>query len=289
MGRRSRVVIGLFFLIFGQIQGQEEKPPQTVVFYGAVTDMNDLNIVVMAQDMFYTQLQSLNTYTVLDRRDRVYSNQDSDFAENKDAILFYAEIAQTDDGWVCTLHAKLPDSNQEAVNTKYYDSYYRVLTDAKTSLAAVFQSLDALGEGQPMEAPPGREEENVPVFAAVPSLAALGGNWRGEPYADRIVILREGGRGFVIYKTGAAMNVSLKIVDDAVAVTQESKSNASFFPDLAREVALVVAQTAPPIQWIFRMDSQGNLVGTKKTVQALAQAGGQSQQNIEIPALWTRD
>jgi hypothetical protein len=283
----KRGALGAVFLVLIAVTAQAQTGKQSLAFYAAAADAADINVVTMAQDLFYNQLLALDTYIVLDHRDIVYSDTMLAAPDNQNVILFYAEITQSGGGWDCTLHAKLPGSEREAAAAKHYDSYYRILTDAKTSLTAVLQSLEMAGPGN------GAGVSGVSGAAgpswAVPTLETLAGNWQGEPYVDKIVILR-GGRGFVIYKNGASMNISVKIQGDTVSVIQESKQNASFFPDLAREAALVVAQTAPPMEWAFRLDSQGRLAGTKKTVQPLSQVGGNPYyRSVEIPVTWERD
>ncbi|MDR3283622.1 MAG: hypothetical protein LBS97_00390 [Treponema sp.] len=289
MGKRGCAVANFLFFFFLFAFGQEEKLPQTVAYYGAVTDVPDVNMVSMTQDLFYNQLLALDTYTVVDRRDIIYSDTVSLSPDTQNVILFYAEIFQGDTGWDCTLHAKVPVENGEVMNTKHYDSYYRVLTDAKTLLTAVLQSLDNLKQGSAAEAEPVPNSAPNGPGTIIPAIEALAGNWRGEPFVDRVVILR-GGRGFVIYKNGASMNISVKISGDTVYITQESKQNASYFPDIARDAALIIAQTAPPVEWFFHLDAPGKLRGAKKTVKPLTSADGKlSPQVIEIPVIWERE
>ena len=96
----------------------------------------------------------------------------------------------------------------------------------------------------------------------------LSGTWDGEDVIDKIVIMR-GGRGFVVFKNGASMNVIIKFDDfdsSKILVIQSAKSNASFFPDLPRQVALREAVNASPIQWTFSLKDNNTLSGTKKTL-----------------------
>jgi hypothetical protein len=290
MKKRSIAFICSIFLFLESATAQTA--PKTVAFYGAVSDVSDTKSISMAQELFYTQLLLLDSYTVLDRRDITYSDAIAASLSGDDLIIFYAEILQNGSGWDCTLHAKLSAANDEAVDTKHYDSYYHVLVGAKTSVMAVFQLLErsdsesiARDVAQPDYAGIQRS-----LNAISPAIEGLAGVWHGEPYTDKIVILR-GGKGFIIYKNGAAMDISVTLSGGAVVITQTSKQSASFFPDLAREVALVVAQTAPPVEWTFQLDTQNRLVGKKKTVQPATQEGNArlAQQIIELAALWERD
>jgi hypothetical protein len=62
------------------------------------------------------------------------------------------------------------------------------------------------------------------------------------------------------------MNISVSIKDNTVIAEQTSRSNASFFPDLPREIALVVASTAEPIRWTLSLVDDNTLVGEKITL-----------------------
>lgn len=115
--------------------------------------------------------------------------------------------------------------------------------------------------------------EEAPITAnpgATFSLESLAGTWSGEPHTDKIVILR-GGRGFIIYKNGATMNISLSIVNGKdgkkeILIRQVGKSNASFYPELSRDTALSAAASAPPIEWRLNSTVDGTLTGIKKTL-----------------------
>ena len=79
----------------------------------------------------------------------------------------------------------------------------------------------------------------------------LSGTWSGEENIDKIVILR-GGRGFVIFKNGASMNITVENKDNQIVITQKGRSNASFYPELERNTALNAALSADPIEWILK-------------------------------------
>ena len=79
-----------------------------------------------------------------------------------------------------------------------------------------------------------------------------------------------GGRGFVIFKNGSSMNITVEIKSDGssqnIIITQNGKANASFFPELPREVALKEAVNADPVKWILTLDDDDTLSGIKSTL-----------------------
>ena len=66
------------------------------------------------------------------------------------------------------------------------------------------------------------------------------------------------------------MNITVEIKTDGasqnIVITQNGKANASFFPELPREVALKEAVNAQPIKWIFNVNDDDTLSGTKSTL-----------------------
>lgn len=245
-----------------------------VDFYATVSDSQDKNMISMTTDLFYTQFQSLDGYTVNDKRDSQY---DPSLATSS-TIAFYAEIQESGDGsWICTLNA-VKNSTGKAVNeTKKYASYYKILLDAKASLENLLANLE--GRQVATDASPATIAKPSP---GADSLEKLAGTWTGESQIDKVVILR-GGRGFVIFKNGASMNITVSLSGKTVTVTQSGKSNASFFPELPRTVALQNAATAEPIVWTLSLVSGDTLSGTKKTlVSDAASATGASSGEITV-------
>jgi hypothetical protein len=278
------ILLGTLQTLTGQVQPGRQFP-KTVEIYAVVTDTDDKAVINMAQDLFYTQLLALPGYTVIDSRGVSYSEDALASSGERNVILFYPEISQNDAGWDCVLHAKAPVLKTEVSLSNHYDTYYKVLIDAKASLQAVLKSLETQADSNPQ--PPEvafRETPDAPGGLA-PTLESLAGNWRGEPLVDKIIILR-GGRGFMIFKNGASMNVSVQIDGAFVVITQTSKANASFFPEMNRETALFVAQAdPPPLVWRFRMDSPTRMSGTKRTVQSQERA----LRFFDVNVAWTRE
>ena len=110
-----------------------------------------------------------------------------------------------------------------------------------------------------------QNENSSPKTNISLSLDTLSGTWKGDNHISKIVILR-GGKGFVIYKNGASMNIQVSIQDNMIFAQQTSRANASFFPDLPREVALVMANNASPIQWKLSLVDDNTLSGEKLTL-----------------------
>ena len=73
-------------------------------------------------------------------------------------------------------------------------------------------------------------------------------------------------------------------IRDRIIVTQNSKSNASFFPELPRNIALQAAVHAEPIQWILDINDENNLKGIKQTLLP----DGDSCTKGEIPVEWNK-
>jgi hypothetical protein len=214
---------------------------------------------------------------VIDKQATQYS--DAVLESAGDAAVFYVEITEADGAWECTLHALIPSRGRHVEYGKIYDTYYKILTDAKTLLASVLRELE--------DSPAAMGSAAVPQGTSAPTLNGLAGNWSGDSAINKVVLLR-GGKGFVIFKNGATMNIDVAIQGQRVVISQASKPNASFYPDLPREVALVVAQTASPIEWVFTMTDADTLTGVKKTVRF---PDGDIQSKAvpaEISAVWKR-
>lgn len=278
-------VLAMLFLFTAQIL---PALPLNVDYYGVVSQSSNTNILKMAQDIFLTQLNSIDQIHVSDKRpDAAKTLAAAPAISDGNHIAFYAEIAETvADGataeWNCTFNAVAADGKSYG-KTETYDSYYKILVGAKSAIEDVLNQIP---------------QENAQPPAAAPSSAAmkpesLAGTWSGEPYTDKIVLLR-GGRGFVIFKNGASMNVSVTVQEtDArgnvshVEVRQVGKPNASFYPALPRETALASAADAEPIVWHFTVTADGALSGTKTTLVPSADSATGAAAGTES-ALWIK-
>lgn len=271
-----------FFLTLSSA-GRAQASPLYVDYYGVVSESGETNILKMAQDIFLTQLKSIANISVDDKRispnETLREKPDLSEAAGRHHA-FYAEIAEqagSDSAklWQCTFTVIGADS-RVTTKTEQYDSYYKILTNAKSAIEAL---LEASGQTAANPAEDGRRQafddgqaQSHGAAGRNVSVSSLAGTWQGEASIDKIVLLR-GGKGFVIYKNGASMNVKVAVThtDSAgniidMEVTQDSKGNASFYPQLPRETALQVAANAPPIIWILHASGEGVFTGTKKTL-----------------------
>ena len=247
--------------------------PLQVDYYGVVTSSADTSMLKMAQDVFFTQLNSIDNLSVTDKRpdlSKVLSALPDTSGSGNQKIIFYAEILQikkseSETIWECTFKAKTPSDGKTYSNNTSFDSYYKILVNAKLSIENLLNPLKEMA----LETPSENADDFIPGKINL-TLESFSGTWSGEPYADKIVILR-GGRGFIIYKNGATMNIALSLEKDSsgtqkLHVKQTGKSNASFYPELSREIALTAAANASPIEWIFSISSATSLSGDKHTL-----------------------
>lgn len=224
-------------------------------FYATVTNIQDSDMVNMATDLYFSQFQALPGFYVNDKR-KVFFDENTALKSN---ISFYAELTETADGWTSTLNAINLGKNKHFSFTKTYENYYLILIDAKDSIQNLIDNLNST-DGDSLDNSRQNAESNIRV-----DMESIAGNWNGGKFIDKIVILR-GGRGFVIYKNGASMDISVAINGRTVTITQSGKSNASFFPALAREIALKLAPSAQPVKWNFTLLDSNTLSGTETTL-----------------------
>ena len=254
----------------------------TVDFYRTLSTSSDSKMISMTQDLFYTQLSSIEGITVIDNRDQNYNAQSKNQASSEDSIAFYTEInessdSQSEDSWVCTVYSVNNKKGLSAKKSGTYASYYKILMDAKNLISAV------LDEAQEKSSLPESKEKSAESATTISNAESLSGSWASsELFIDKVMILR-GGRGFVIFKNGATMNISIKINGQEILVTQTGRPNASFFPELPREIALENAANAEPVTWLLTLNGNG-LKGTKSTL--VMQNGNAIQGSVTVE--WTR-
>ena len=234
-----------------------------VEFYSLTSSLSDSSKVQMTEDLFYTQLLSLPEYRVVDKRPARYTGTTS--SPNRDTMAFHVELHEKDSTWTCTLTLEQPHLDKKSQVTGSYDSYFKILSDAKSSISQLFASISGPAAGASGTAA-------AQGSAGAPTYDSLSGTWSGEPSINKIVLLR-GGRGFVIFNNGASMNIRVEIKGTTIVCTQSGKPNASFFPELPREIALVAATTAQPITWTMTLSGSSTLTGTKRSLQAIMEAG----------------
>lgn len=235
-----------------------------VEFYTLLSStVTDSSKVQMTEDLFFTQLLSLQQYKIVDKRPSSYTGIPAN--PSQDTIVFYGELQENGSSWTCTLHLEQPHLNKKTQITGNYDSYFKILSEAKSSISQLFENLEA-----PSTAATASHNPKAP--AGTPTFDSLSGTWIGEASINKIVLLR-GGRGFVIFNNGASMNISVEIQGHTIICTQSAKSNASFFPELPREVALVAAMNAQPITWTMTLSNNSTMTGTKRSLLAVVDSG----------------
>lgn len=259
---------------------------RSVDFFGVVSRDADGGMVKMTEDLYRAQLGEVDGVSVFDRRSPSFLSSyldtgEADFSDAKSRLVFYMVInksAKDGDRWICSMNLADSETGETKSQSKIYDSYYKILMEPKAALQAALKSLLA---DEDDDVP--REGSDDDPGARPASTDALAGTWTGEDLIDKIVILR-GGRGFVIFKNGATMNILVSLDGSQVVVAQSGKSNASFFPELPRKVALEMAAGAHPIRWTFSMQGGDTLVGEKDTLVAAGDGAVQGSSRV----VWKR-
>lgn len=251
-----------------------------VEFYSLASTIEDAGKVQMTEDLLHTQLLSLQQYRIVDKRPAKYTGTTDN--PNHDALVFHGELHQQDGTWVCTLSLEQPHQDKRIQISGTYDSYFKILSEAKSSISRLFSDLSGPSTAAATSRQPAAGSAGAPTYDN------LSGTWVGESSINKIVLLR-GGRGFVIFNNGASMNIKVEIQGSTIICTQTAKPNASFFPELPREVALVAAVNAKPITWTMTLSSSTTMTGTKRSLQVVKEAGaavGAEMGTTEVT--WTR-
>ncbi|MGN0730082.1 TP0183 family DNA metabolism protein [Treponema sp.] len=282
MQKKRNPALKLIILLFAffALTSSRSFSAETVDFFATVSSSKDTGMIKMTTDLLFNQFQTVDGYTVRDRRNETYIS-----GASTANISFFAEIQEDPDGgWLCTLNAIKPDGKQNVSATKKYDSYYKILLDARPSLENLLTNLT--GNIQiPEERTAAQEERAKSTVPGDTQLDAIAGTWTGEELIEKVLILR-GGRGFVIFKNGASMNISVTVQDDSIKIRQNGRPNASFFPEIPRQEALKNAQTASPIEW--NMTLSGNTLSGKKTTLVEDKNSPTGIKEGEIEVSWTK-
>ncbi|MBR6078686.1 MAG: hypothetical protein IKQ66_04755 [Treponema sp.] len=274
MALRKRLTLFLTTALMAFLGIQSAAAQKTVDFFSTVSSSEDTDMIDMTTNLFFTQMQGLDGYIVTDKRDREFTGT-GDFTAD---LAFFAEIQEIEGGWMCTLNTVDRQSARAVQETKTYASYYKILLDAKSSLENVLNNIDSQSSEKQ-----GGDSGSTSMQL---NLDTLAGTWTGDSLIDKIVILR-GGKGFVIFKNGASMNITVAINGNAVTVIQKGRSNASFYPELTREVALQNAATASPIRWDLKVIDSQKMTGTKTTLaEDKKSSTGASAKTSEVE--WTK-
>lgn len=237
--------------------------PYNIDYYGIVSSEIDDNMAKMLSDLYYTQFQEISSFYVTDKRtqDCLKSIPSNDSIDSSN-FSFYSIITKENAKWISNLTIKNKNLNHSV--KKEFDSFYKILMEPKDILQASLKDLVLQKTVVSTEEQTEQPQINLPQI----STEFLSGTWYGENNIDKIVIMR-GGRGFVIFNNGASMNISVELSNaskKAIKIKQNGRSNASFYPDLPRQVALKVAVNANPIEWNFELLDDNTLKGKKSTL-----------------------
>lgn len=255
-------------------------------YFGVISSEIDENMYKLTSDLYYTQLCEINNFSVTDKRkDTPLIDTPKNSEISSDSLCFFTVIEKKDaDGkWQATLTVINKDKGEKKSQTKEYDSYYKILMEPKSVLQDSIKNLINSNNSTAIADEPAK----TPVSTESVSITEnLSGTWVGEEIIDKIVIMR-GGRGFVIFKNGASMNILINSNNDqseTIEITQNARANASFYPDLPRQIALKEAVNADPIKWIFTLVDNNTLSGTKITLIA----DGESAIKGSVDVTWNR-
>lgn len=276
-----KIIFSLFFAtnLFGQTSDQIIE----INYYGIEASNLESNMAKMISDLYYTQLCELQNYTILDKRtEPTFSTppKKDDFSGN--SFSFFVEINKQTDSETWNANFNLQNSTTEKAIKKQYESFYKILMEQKSTLQETLLSLVS-----PSDTTTPQKQQTSPLNNSI-STDFLAGTWLGEKNINKVVLMRSG-RGFVIYNNGASMNINIKIEaknsTNKIIITQQGNQNASFFPELPRNVALLAAKNAKPIQWTLTLTDNNTLTGTKQTL-SLTEDNNATPSEIDV--IWTR-
>lgn len=304
----------LFILlpVFSQKENQlwaQTQKKLNIDYYGIVSKEIDSNMSKMTSDLYFTQLCEINNLTVFDKRQSETLTEQPDLENlSKDNFSFFAVISKKENSsaWISTITVIDKNDNSKLSETKEYDSFYKILMEPKsvlqdslrnlilnntenpnTTKISLSTPLVEKSSGSKEDATVNNKETILSGNSKVSSTEFLSGTWNGESNIDKIVIMR-GGRGFVIFANGASMNITVQLQNtnnsSQIIITQNGKPNASFFPELSRQVALKEAINAKPIQWTFSVTNDNTLTGVKNTL--IENDGNAIPTSIDVT--WTR-
>lgn len=233
-------------------------------------------MISMTEDMFIKQLSeySKNIFNKVSYKNNIIQILN----EQNQNIICYIEInkQKNQEGkWISKIHIKEPNNTLNTIE-KEFDSYYKILMESKYVIPEIFNFNEEKKDITPSK-----------IAKETVSTESIAGTWNGEESINKIVIMR-GGRGFIIFKNGASMNiiVSTKIIDNNtyINIKQNGSSNASYFPELPRKTALEIAPNAKPIEWNLILKNDSTLEGSKNTISL----NDNTIQDAKISVTWNK-
>lgn len=240
----------------------------SINYLGVFSENTDSNMSKMTSDKYFAQLQELPGCIITDMTDLFEHSELPDTKKlTEDAFYFYVTVSKNDDEqWLFTLHLVNISEAKFLKKSIIYDSYYKIYNENKKNIKNYINDLynDKKEDSQELFS-----DEILQTSYMITSTESLSGTWKGEDNIEKIVILR-GGRGFIIFKNGATMNVTISFEASEekqnIVILQKGKSNASYFPELPRKEALSAALTADPIKWTLTALNDSTLIGNKNTI-----------------------
>ena len=155
-----------------------------VDYYGVVSASSDTNMLKMAQDVFFTQLKSIDGISVDDKRPDISKASAvlPQFAPSHTKVAFYAEITDKKGEagqtvWNCRFNAVTQADGITHSTTENYESYYKILVGAKSAIEKVLSDLKA-----PAPEFISANKANIAAdFNTGVDIESLAGTWSGEP------------------------------------------------------------------------------------------------------------
>jgi len=267
---------------------------QEIDFYGVFSNDIDANMTHITEDLFFAQLKEMQlNATINDCRSNEIKNanfsekENIDFSQSKqNSLACFIIISQKSNSkWLCEVNVKNLATNKIKSNIQEYDSFYKIMTETKKTFSEIFKNLFSSSTETLKQNEVSQNKNQTSIISA----DEIAGTWKGEEFVDRIVLLRSG-KGFVIFKNGASMNVSVSIqkIDNqnTVNIKQIGGNNASYFPELSRKAALEYAMSAAPVEWSFTNVSTKILKGNKKTL--IQKTPESIPEKSQIPVEWQK-
>lgn len=283
INKKAKFIFLFIVFIFSSLNLYSQN--YNIDYYGVVSKEIDSNMSKMTSDLYFTQLSEINNFSVIDKRAGLLTELPDNSLLSDNALSFFTEIKKdiNSDKWIATLYV-VDKSNQEMHSKeKKYDSYYKILMESKNDLRENIRQLIE-NDVNTHKVYNNSTQVSFDNNTNLQSTETLAGTWAGEDTIEKIVILR-GGRGFVIFKNGASMNITIELDNNgSIIVTQKGKGNASFYPELPRNLALSAALTASPIQWILSFDNNNSLSGIKNTLLP----SGDNYEDGTVKIKWNR-
>lgn len=250
-------------------------------FFAPIYNTKDETTAKLIVDLYFNHLLTNNTIQLFDFRTRAFS-ENLEFEDLGINIALSIEVFDSEKKWTIIFHALT--ETKKSSKEKTYDSYYQVLLEAKNELNSFIESLEISSDVLAKDSNTKTDANHVTM-----TLDSIAGTWFTDTSIDKIIILR-GGRGFVIFKNGASMNISVQIKGSQIIALQTSKTNASFLPELPRELALrVAAEGLAPLEWIMSAQTENEMVGEKKHYEAIYENNiATGVKTISSPSKWTR-